>query len=293
MRTATLLLLLFGVGSWIAAQDVGSRLGSESMPPPPPPRAETIDDFVEIVGSADVRVEPTEARLVVAISSVAEDAEACRLAQAERTTAVRGALEELGIASADLHLDFIALAPLYEWQLEEHGGRQAAFERRSGWRISENLHVRVTDFELLPAVRTAALESGATDLVAFDYASPELDAAQRTALERALEQARAKSELLLGGAFGSARPPALNVREHVEVHTPAALYRSFTPRAAEPARTWFPPRSDIPRFSAPRPLATYYHGFDRVVDRRDEVLPMRPSIRVAATVWLYYRPYGS
>ncbi len=35
---------------------------------------------------------------------------------------------------------------------------------------------------------------------------------------------------------------------------------------------------------------TYYHGFDRDVDRRGGTLPMEPEISVAATVWLYFRP---
>lgn len=289
MRSVFLLLVLAVGGTWLIAQDAGSRREVTRMPSPNAPSAQAIDQYIEIKASAAVRVEPTEVRVVLAMSSVAQDPAALQSAQETRRSNVRDAVLGLGISQGDLHLDFVALAPIYEWRMEDHEGKPAAFERHTGWRITENLHVRLENTELLEGLRTQALSAGASDIVAVDYASPELDAAQVEALSRALRAAEEKAKLLLAPTFGESRPRIMNLREHVEVHTPGELYRSFTPADAAPTESWIPYRSEMPRFQAPRPIATYYHGFDRVVDRRDEVLPMRPAIVVDATVWLYFR----
>jgi uncharacterized protein YggE len=277
--------------TWIAAQDLGSRGAvGPLLSPPEPPRAETIDDFLEISGSAEVRLAPTEARLVARIASSGSDIATCTADQGRRVDAVRAALLALGVAPGDLHLDFLALEPTHAWSLEEGAGSKAAFERQTGWRLRENLHVRVQRFDLLPAIRTAALEAGASGWVAFDYDTPHLDDAKTEALRRALAAAQAKAELLCGGVFGERRPAPLNVRELVQVHAPHALYRTLPAQESTAAGAWRYQERDLPQFAATRDPETYYHGFDRSVDRRGGTLPMHPEISVAATVWLYFRP---
>ncbi|MBL8900446.1 MAG: SIMPL domain-containing protein [Planctomycetes bacterium] len=290
MRSTAVLIVLL-LATWLAAQDLGSRgAAGPLLGTPEPPEAETIGGFIEIRGSAELRLPPTEARLVARLTSSGESVAHCTAAQRQRVDAVRAALLALGVAETDLHLDFLALEPAHEWQLEEGSGGTAVIERPIGWRMRENLHVRVRRFELVPAIRSAALEAGATSWVAFDYDTPQLDDAKTEALRQALAAAQAKAELLCGGAFGERRPAPLNVRELVQVHAPHTLYRTLPTPGSTSSGAWRFHQRELPQIAAERDPETYYHGFDRDVDRRGGTLPMEPEISVAATVWLYFRP---
>jgi uncharacterized protein YggE len=207
------------------AQDVGSRLGIAPPLEIPPPDPDTIGEFILVEGSAEMRVDPTEARVVLAITSEGADPAACRQSNAQRLDALRAALQGAGVAADGVFVDFIALTPVYEWRVEKQQEQNVGVERRVAFRLQENAHVLVKDLALVPAVRAAAFDAGVTDLVAFDYGCDHLDLVKENALKSALENAKRKADLLLGATFGDARPPLLNIRERVDVQPPAALYR--------------------------------------------------------------------
>ncbi len=282
----THLALLFTLSLAAPAQDVGSRQGIGPPREIPPPDPATIGEFILVEGSAEMRVDPTEARVVLAIISEGADPAACRQGNAQRLEALRAALQDAGVAPDCVFVDFIALTPVYEWRVEKQQEQNVGVERRVAFRLQENAHVLVKDLALVPAVRAAAFDAGVTDLVAFDYGCEHLDEVKQNALKSALENAKRKADLLLGGTFGDARPPVLNIRERVDVQPPAALYRSYS-LDRTPLPYWME-RESLPLLPAARPLTTYYHGFDERVDQLGGGLPMRPQISVVGRVWLYH-----
>ena len=192
--------------------------------------------------------------------------------------------------STDVQRDFIALSPVYTWKSEEFSGKRALVERRTGYRLDENLHVHVRDLDTLPSVRAAALDNGASDLIAFEYGAEGLDAMRDEALAQALATAKRKAELLLGETFGELQPAPINVRERVTVHAPADLYETYT--ATGTAQSPYGYLGDLPRIPAARPLTTYYRGFDQDVDVRGGGLALRTEFSIVGRVWLYYGAPG-
>ena len=274
----------------VLSQDVGSRRGGAHTPSPGSPDREAIADYVEIQGSAEVRLAPTEARIVLGFFSEGEDAQTCRAGNDATIGSVRAALLELGVTAGDVRRDFIAITPRYTWSEEDLSGERALVERRTGYRLDENLHVHVRDLAELPAVRAAALDSGASELIAFEYGAPGLDEARGRATALALEAARAKAGLLLGQAFGGNLPAPVNVREQIAVHAPADLYESYT--ATGPGQGPYTTSGRMPRIAAPRPLTTFYRGFDQDVDVRGGGLALDNEFSVVARVWCYYGAPG-
>jgi uncharacterized protein YggE len=246
---------------------------------------EVAEAYIAIEGRAEVRVPPTEIRVVMALTSDGETAQECQ--QVVRGTAERlkAAWTKLGIAEEAIVEDFIAVLPRYEWSLEKRGGIDAGIEKRVGYRMQTNVHLAVPGESQAQAALTRAFEQGLTDIIAFDYWSKELDEAQQKARAQALKAARSKSEALLGPLFEN-RPPVINVQEQTTVHYPESLYHSFSNVVEEgvtPAS-----RRDVPLIRAPRPQNTYYRGLHSDGDVQPAELPMRPEISVISTVRLYY-----
>jgi uncharacterized protein YggE len=271
------------------AQMAGSRSGLEENPgrvdSMPLLDRDTAEGFIAIEGRAEVRVRPTQIRIVLAITSEGKTAQEC-----ERTieTTVKGLKEswsKLRIAPENIVEDFIAVLPLHEWTLEKRGGTDVGVEQRVGFRMQTNIHLAVPNDATAPAALTAAFAQGITDIIGFDYWSQELDAVKVQAREQALKAARGKSDVLLKSLFDN--PPAvINVQEQTTVRYPESLYHSFVNSYQEEVTpAW---KSDMPFIRAYRPRNTYYRGLDSDGDIQAPGLPMHPEISVVSTVRLYF-----
>ncbi len=247
---------------------------------------ETVERHIAIDGRAELRVHPTDIRVVLAVTGEGETAQACQtiiLATVER---LRAAWTSLGIAPEDIVADFIAILPVYEWVLEKRGDVEVGVEKRTGFRMQTNIHLAVPNDATAPAALTAAFEQGVTDIIAFDYWSRELDEAKVKAREQALQAARGKSDALLGALFDE-RPRVINLQEQTTIHYPESLYHSFVNAHEQSVvPSW---RREVPFIRAYRPRNTYYRGLysDGDVQARD--LAMHPEISVVSTVRLYFQ----
>lgn len=135
-----------------------------------------------------------------------------------------------------------------------------------------------------------ARAGAASGQVVHPHDAQGLEEARAAALGEALAAAGRKAELLLGATFGETRPAPVNVREQIFVHAPADLYETYT--ATGSARAGYVGGGDLPRIPAPRPLTTYYRGYDQDVDVRGGGLALRNEFSVVARVWLYYGAPG-
>ncbi len=127
-----------------------------------------------------------------------------------------------------------------------------------------------------------------TDIIAFDYGHPDLETIKLQALQKALQAARVKSDVLFDPALFAHRPKLVNIRESQRTIFPASKYQSFSNTIDQvvvlPRRF----REDIPRISAPRPQVTFYRGLVMDGDAISSRLPMSPEISVVSRVRLYY-----
>lgn len=268
----------------------GSRAGKEAyvagVANMPILDREVAEAYITIEGRAEVRISPTEIRVVMALISEGETARQCQESIRGTAERVKAAWSTMGIAENAIVEDFIAVLPRYEWSLEKRGDIDVGIEQRMGYRMQTNLHLAAAGQAQALAALNLAFEVGVTDIIAFDYWSKELDETQRNVREQALSSARSKADALLGPLFDD-RPPVINVQEQTTIRYPESLYHSFSSSYEEgvsPAS-----RRDVPLIRAARPQNTYYRGLFSDGDVQPRDLPMKPEISVVSTVRLYFQ----
>ena len=247
--------------------------------------AETAAGFIVIEGSAELRVEATKLRVVLAISGQGETAFQCQ----EKVDAVADSLvatwKEMGIETAMIYEDFIAILPQYKWQIEKQEGQDVAVERLSGYRMQVNMHVACDGEDEARQVIDRAFKQGITDIIGFDYWHPEIDEFKTEAMKQAAEAANKKSAILLGAVFDNT-PKPINVREKTVAYFPAEMYESFANSYSETID--LPSRRNMASIRAFRPQNTYYRGLNSNADTTPDQLSLKPEITIVSKVRIYF-----
>ncbi|MHB8863758.1 MAG: SIMPL domain-containing protein, partial [Pirellulaceae bacterium] len=126
-----------------SAQMAGSRLGVEDNSPRvenlPRLDRETAESFIAIEGSAELRVRPTQIRIVLAITAEGKAAQDCQRTVQENVAGLKSRWSKLRIAPENMVEDFIAILPLHEWNLEKRGDSEVGVEQRVGFRMQTNI----------------------------------------------------------------------------------------------------------------------------------------------------------
>lgn len=243
------------------------------------------ESFIAIEGSAEVRVRPTEIRIVLAVTSEGQTASECHVVINDTISKLKNSWAGMGIRAEDIVEDFIAVLPLYEWNIEERGNTEIGVEKKAGYRMQTNVHLAVPNDARAAKAFTMAFEHGVTDIIAFDYWSKELDDVKLKAREQAVKAARSKSDVLLASLLDPV-PPVINVQEQTTIHYPESLYHSFVNAYGEEVTSGW--RRDTPFIRAYRPRNTYYRGLYSDADIQASELPMHPEITVVSRVRLYF-----
>lgn len=241
--------------------------------------------FITMEGTAEIRVRPTQIRIVLAVTSVAETAQLCRQEISDKVKKLRDEWKKLGINDDKIVEDFIAVLPRFDWKSEKLEDREVLREHKIGYRMQTNVHVSVANDQEAEVAINRAFDVDVTDIIAFDYGSNGLDAAKEQARAAALKAAKAKSEQLLSDTI-KGEPEIINVQEQTKVHYPESLYKSFTNVADNTMINGW--RESIPRINAYRPKNTYYRGLVQDGDIQPRELPMQSEISVVSTVRLYF-----
>lgn len=293
------LLLLIFTAMWIipntfaAAQFAGSRGGvtghqdasAWSLPMLEP---ETAQAYITIEGQAELRVVPTEIRIVLAVTAEGLTAAECSQQVQSTVSQLKADWTEQKIPADRIVEDFIAVLPRYEFQLQKLDNREAAVEKRIGYMMQSNLHIAVANDAQAMSVIQAAFQRGVTDIIAFDYWSKQLQDVRTKARSEAAKAARTKAESLLAPLFDN-MPQIINVQEKTVIVYPESLYESFSNGGDDRYEPSYSARRDIPVIRAFRPRNTYYRGLYLNADLFSDQLPMRSEISVVSTVRLYYR----
>lgn len=287
---ANVCLMILASPSLAPAQFSGSRGGVESQQVLggqgfAPLTREVAESFIAIDGKAEIRVKPTELRIVMAVTAEGETADACQKSVDATLAKLKGAWTKQKIPPEAIVVDFIAVLPRYEFKADKRGEEPVVAEKRAGNRMQTNVHLAVPGDKEAAVALSAAFEQGVTDIIAFDYWSKDLDAAKEQVREKALAAARGKSDLLLKALF-DVKPSVINVQEQTAVHYPDSLYHSFTNTVDEEAIPAYWRSQTLIR--AQRPKNTYYRGFYSDGDVQPRDLPMKPEISVVSTVRLYF-----
>jgi uncharacterized protein YggE len=258
-------IILSGVLSTVAVgQMSGSRGGVEQgtadLSGLPLLEPKVAEGYITIDGRAELRLPPTDIRMVLAVTSEAETAARCQQSIDTTVAHLKAAWSKIGIGPEKIVVDFIAILPRYEWTPEKHGNNDVEVEKKVGYRMQTNVHLAAKGDAEAQAALAQALQQGITDIIAFDYWSKDIDEAKANVRKQALKAAREKADVLLGALFKD-RPAAINVQERTTVRYPESLYQSFTNVADEAAGGFAGyNRREVPFIKAYRPRNTYYRG---------------------------------
>jgi uncharacterized protein YggE len=286
-RTLVLFVLCCLSPALTRAQAAGLR-GAEQEKPQiqriGPPADAAATQFIVVEAVAEVRVAPTQLRLVFSVSATGETTSAASIASSRVVEATKQRLLTAGVPIADIDVDFIAAVPVYGWSIEDQKGRKVLVERRQATRVQNNLHVVVADEAKARIAIEAATAGDGVDLLAVDYWSQDLEAKQAEALQKAVAKAQAKAKTLL--AVFPEPPRPINVHENTAILFPQQLYQNL-PRAEDSGSTsWFD--RELAQIAATRPLLVYYRGLFADVDALDPRMPGAREIEVVSTVRLYF-----
>lgn len=247
---------------------------------------EVAQGYITLEGRAELRVKPTEIRIVLAVTAEGKTPAECRRQVGAKVKSLTDAWKEMGIDEKDMVEDFIAVLPRYEFEIERVRDREMAVEKKAGYLMQSNLHVAVKNDEQAMRTINIAFDNDVADIIAFDYWTQELDQIKVKARAAAVKAAREKSDTLLGALFEK-RPPLINLQEATRVHYPESLYESFTNTNDSEYRSTYS-RRDIPQIRTFRPKNTYYRGLYLDGDVQSKELPMQSEISVVSTVRLYF-----
>ena len=299
LGTLAAIVLAVSVASQLPGQMGGSRAGAyRDQTTPGRPVAPTaavldygaIENYVTIIGRAEIRVRASSIRAILALTSQGATAAECMKTNREKEEKFVEALIESGVPKEKVFMDFISMLPVYEWNVEQREGESFLVEEISGYLVQSNAHVEVDDETQAAAVVQAAFELGITDVISFDYWCDKLDQHKVAAQKKALAEAKRKADLLLSAHFKKAPQPR-NIHEKTEVVYPKSLYESFSNAYSEKLhRNSY--RKSLPEIHAFRPKNTHYRGFFAETDTQDPRLPMRPEISIVSTITCYYAAPG-
>ena len=151
--------------------------GMEAVQAANPPLLERkiAEGYITIEGLAELRVQPTEIRIVMAATAEGETAQKCREAIDVTIASLKAAWSKMDAKPENVVVDFIAVLPRYTWSVEKRDNVDVGVEKKVGYRMQTNIHLAVRNESQAQTVLNRAFEQGVTDIIAFDYWSKDLD----------------------------------------------------------------------------------------------------------------------
>lgn len=184
-RMLSMLVVLAGFTA--AAQAQVPPPGSPQARPPVDPQVRTL----RVEGTGEVKAQPDEAFIDVAVETSAVNAKAAGEENAKRMEKVLAALTSAGIVKRDLQTRNYNVYPEYT-PAPPQGGEP----KLKGYRVSNLISVHVTDLSKVGGLLDKALAAGANRVDSVRFGLSREDAVQAEALRQAVARARKSAEVL-------------------------------------------------------------------------------------------------
>jgi len=184
--------------SWMAlAATAGLFVGILAGPalaqtsPPANPTDQPAEHTISVTGEGKVLLTPDVADVNLGVTVQRNNLGAARDEAAQIMNAVIAALHNLGIADADIKTTSLSVSPLYDY---------TGVQRITGYQVNNIVAVHVRDLTLLASVIDDSVGAGATDVNGINFDVADRAAAERSAREAAVRDARARTDTLAAAA---------------------------------------------------------------------------------------------
>ncbi len=152
--------------------------------------AATPTPTISVSGTAEVRVQPDEVHLQLAVETRDPKLDEAVKQNDARTAAVLKFLKDAGIAAKDIQTDYVEIEPHYNTD------RHAQHLVPEYYRVRRNLGVRLRKVAQFDEVLTGVLRSGVNYVLGIDFRTTELRKHRDTARQMAIRAAKEKATAL-------------------------------------------------------------------------------------------------
>jgi len=178
------------------------------------------------------------------------------------------AVQQMGISSNDVTVDFATQSKIYEYKLSV----DVAKEELTGFEVKKNVSIHYKDKQLLDKLVVAASRSKIFDLIKVDYMVKDQSAAENKVMEEAtkiIKQKASRYEQLLGVKL---QPPIQIIAERPSIYFPTEMYDSYTAQETQSMSNVFDRERARCAIQGARKSRTFFFnpltgdGFDRVIN---------------------------
>ncbi len=145
-------------------------------------------DVIMIAGEGKVTVQPDLAQIQLGVVTEGATVKETQTRNTEKMNVILAAIKVLGIAGKDIQTTNYSLYPKQEW----HAGRSTII----GYRVSQNVTVKVRNFDNAGDVLAKAGELGANQIGGIQFTIDDPSSLTDNARSKAIENARKKAEAL-------------------------------------------------------------------------------------------------
>lgn len=165
---------------------------------------------ISVTGRGEVAAVPDMAVLTLGVETEAPSAEGALSANTEAVHRVIGTVRERGIDDRDIQTSSLQVYPVYERRPQQTGpGPEGSV---SGFRVSNQVTVRIRDLEMIGEALSASVEAGANRIGGLAFSVSDPAALMDEARRKAVADAR-KTAALLAEAAGAGLGPVRSISE--------------------------------------------------------------------------------
>ncbi len=146
------------------------------------------DSEITVSGTGEIRVSADTAVISLGVNARDNDVLKAQQKANETIAAIRAALVGQGVEEQNINTEFINIYAIYDYQNGQ--------ELLAAYNAGSTLAIRTSDMESVGALIDAAFAAGANTLNGISFSASDTEEAQNEALEKAVEDAQKKAEVL-------------------------------------------------------------------------------------------------
>lgn len=160
--------------------------------------AEQTPSVINVTGYAEQEVAPDTAYITIGMESTASDVQKARSENNLVMNQVTNAVKTLGVTKEDLRTTDFNMTPNYDTN-----GRKIV-----SYTVTNNLRIRVSDFDLIPRIIEKAGQAGANRVMGMTFTNEHADTIKNNLIKEAVHNGRSAAEaaaMAAGGQLGKVK----------------------------------------------------------------------------------------